>query len=47
MGSLPEVLTSRYKLKSVKIFNRKRVINEFSIWRLRCNRNYDELIVNK
>ena len=41
MRSLSEVLASRHKLKSVEIFNRKRVINEYSIWRLRCNRDYN------
>ena len=44
-GNLYEVLASRCNLKSVEILRRKRVINEYSIWRLRCIRTYDALIV--
>ena len=45
-GNLYEILASRCNLKSVDILRRKRVINQFSIWRLRYIKTYDALIVN-
>ena len=46
MRKLPEVLATRYMLKSAEIINKKRIINEFSIWRVQCIRTYNALIIN-
>ena len=46
MRKLPEVLATRCMLKSTEICSRKRIINEFSIWRVQCIRTYDALIIN-
>ena len=34
MRKLPEVPATRYMFKSAEIINKKRIINDFSIWRL-------------
>ena len=47
MRKLFRILASKCDLKSVEILGRKREINEFSIWRLRCIRTHYGLIVNK
>lgn len=40
-----EILTSKFEPKNIEILNKKRIINEFSIWPLLGE--YCTLIVNK